>query len=158
MNNANRAFEAWATDTRTKLQCREAEVRALRAQSDAALAAYNAQAASFTSTVGSPFEQLSMIPMLTIIAVNAPAGRRATWFALMASLMNLALNAASLGTKWLNKVFPMDNDGPFDAVGPLMITTTTIGLVVPLVVIALVGRKLRASTNPTAPIPEGEPT
>lgn len=110
------------------------------------------------TSVGSPFEQLSMIPMLTIIAVNAPAGRRATWFALMASLMNLALNAASLGTKWLNKAFPMTNEGPFDAIGPLMILVNAIGLVVPLVVIALVGKHLRAGTEPAAPLPEGEPT
>ena len=41
----------------------------------------------------SPFAQLSMIPLLTLIAIYAPAGHRATWFALMASLMNLALVA-----------------------------------------------------------------
>ena len=51
MNHANQAFEAWATDTRAKLQCRQGEVRALEAQSQAAGAAYNAQAASFTSAV-----------------------------------------------------------------------------------------------------------
>ena len=43
------------------------------------------------TTVTSPFAELSMIPALTLVAINAPAGRRATWFALMASLMNLAL-------------------------------------------------------------------
>ena len=43
------------------------------------------------TTVESPFAQLSMIPMLTLIAIHAPEGRRATWFALMASFMNLAL-------------------------------------------------------------------
>ena len=37
--------------------------------------------------------QLSMIPLLTLVAIYAPAGHRATWFALMASLMNLALVA-----------------------------------------------------------------
>ena len=38
----------------------------------------------------SPFAQLSMIPLLSLIAFYAPAGQRATWFALMASLMNMA--------------------------------------------------------------------
>ena len=46
--------------------------------------------------------ELSMIPLLTLIAIYAPAGHRATWFALMASLMNLALVAGALQTKYLN--------------------------------------------------------
>ncbi len=53
----------------------------------------------------SPFAQLSMIPLLTLIAIYAPAGHRATWFALMASLMNLALVAGALQTKYLNEIF-----------------------------------------------------
>ena len=53
----------------------------------------------------SPFAQLSMIPMLTLIAANAPRGNAATWFALMASLMNLALTAGSIVSKWLNHIW-----------------------------------------------------
>ena len=49
-----------------------------------------------------------MIPLLTLIAIYAPAGHRATWFALMASLMNLALTAGALGTKYLNLIFHVD--------------------------------------------------
>lgn len=51
MTRANQAFETWSTDTRAKLQCRQAEVRALAAQVNAAETAYNAQAAAFTSAV-----------------------------------------------------------------------------------------------------------
>lgn len=94
------------------------------------------------TAVSSPFLQLSMIPMLTLIAVNAPAGRRATWFALMASLMNLALSAAGLCTKYLNQLFVVPR-GQYEALGDLMATTLVIGLVVPLAVIALAGRRLR---------------
>ena len=54
------------------------------------------------TTVSSPFVELSMIPALTLVALNAPPGRRATWFALMASLMNVALVAGQLQTKYLN--------------------------------------------------------
>ena len=43
----------------------------------------------------SPFVQLSMVPLLTLTAYYAPAGHRATWFALMASLMNLAPQAGA---------------------------------------------------------------
>ena len=57
------------------------------------------------AAASSPFVQLSMVPLLTLIAYYAPPGHRATWFALMASLMNLALVAAQLQTKYLNDIF-----------------------------------------------------
>ena len=53
--------------------------------------------ALFDAAATSPLAQLSMIPLLTLIAIYAPSGHRATWFALMASLMNLALTAGALG-------------------------------------------------------------
>ena len=53
MTRANQTFETWATDTRSKLQCRQAEIRALAAQVSAAETAYNAQAATFSNTVNS---------------------------------------------------------------------------------------------------------
>ena len=55
------------------------------------------------AATASPFAQLSMIPLLTLIAFYAPPGHRATWFALMASFMNLALVAGQLQTKYLNR-------------------------------------------------------
>ena len=42
--------------------------------------------------------------MLDWIAKNAPANRKATLFAVMASFSNLALSASSLGTKCLNRI------------------------------------------------------
>ena len=57
------------------------------------------------AATSSPFAQFSMIPLLTLIAYYAPAGHRATWFALMASLMNLALVAGQLQTKYLNDIY-----------------------------------------------------
>jgi len=96
------------------------------------------------TSVSSPFNQLSMIPMLTLIAIHAPAGRRATWFALMASLMNLALTAAGLFTKFLNQIFVVTR-GSYGELGNLMLVATGIGLVVPLATIVLVGRHLRAA-------------
>jgi hypothetical protein len=87
----------------------------------------------------SPFAQLSMIPMLTLIAIHAPAGRRATWFALMASLMNLALIAGQLLTKYLNWVFEVDR-GQYAELPALVVWAVVIGFVVPLIVIWLFGR------------------
>ncbi len=41
-------------------------------------------------------------------AFYAPAGHRATWFALMASLMNMALVAGQLQAKYLNQIFVVE--------------------------------------------------
>ena len=89
----------------------------------------------------SPFAQLSMIPLLTLTAYYAPTGHRATWFALMASLMNLALVAGQLQTKYLNEMFAVGR-GDYGELGVLLITVTVIGLVVPLTAILLFGRRV----------------
>jgi hypothetical protein len=88
----------------------------------------------------SPFAQLSMIPMLTLIAIHAPAGRRATWFALMASLMNLALVAGQLQTKYLNWAFAIDR-GQYGDLPMLVVIATLAGFVLPLAVILAFGRR-----------------
>jgi MFS family permease len=93
------------------------------------------------AATSSPFAQLSMIPLLTLIAYYAPPGHRATWFALMASLMNLALVAGQLQTKYLNQIFVVDR-GHYDALGPLVITVVVIGFVLPIAAIALCGRRI----------------
>jgi MFS family permease len=94
------------------------------------------------ASIASPFIQLSAIPMLTLIAVHAPPGRRATWFALMTSLMNLALQASGLATKYLNGIFVVDR-GDYGNLGTLMIVTTAIALTVPLATVALVMTRIR---------------
>lgn len=93
------------------------------------------------AAAASPFAQLSMIPLLTLIARYAPSEYRATWFALMASLMNLALVMGQLQTKYLNLLFPVQR-GEYDALGLLMISSALIGFVLPLIVLLLVGRKI----------------
>jgi hypothetical protein len=93
------------------------------------------------AAAASPFAQLSMIPLLTLVAYYAPAGRRATWFALMASLMNMALVAGQLQTKYLNQIFVVQR-GEYSELGLLLITATAIGLFLPLAAIALFGRKV----------------
>jgi hypothetical protein len=82
-----------------------------------------------------------MIPLLTLIAYYAPPGQRATWFALMASFMNLALVAGQLQTKYLNQIFTVGR-GAYDELGILLIVATSIAFIVPVAVIALFGRKV----------------
>jgi len=93
----------------------------------------------------SPFAQLSMIPLLTLIAIYAPEGKRATWFALMASLMNLALTAGGLFTKYLNEIFVVSRrvvenghlvmPQDYSNLGILMIIVTVLNVTVPIVTI-----------------------
>ncbi len=103
---------------------------------------FGARSIAFVDTVAaSPFAQLSMIPLLTLIAYYAPAGHRATWFALMASLMNLALVAGQLQTKLLNQIFVV-NRGQYDELGALLIVVLSLGFIVPVAVIALFGWRI----------------
>jgi BT1 family protein len=92
------------------------------------------------TTVSSPFVELSMIPALTLVALNAPAGRRATWFALMASLMNVALVAGQLQTKYLNLLFGVDR-GSYANLPELVAAALVIGFVVPVAGVLAFGRR-----------------
>jgi hypothetical protein len=93
------------------------------------------------AATSSPFAQISMIPLLTLIAFYAPAGHRATWFALMASLMNMALVAGQLQTRYLNEVFVVGR-GNYTELGPLLITAAVLGLLIPIAAITLFGRRV----------------
>jgi MFS family permease len=93
------------------------------------------------AATSSPFIQLSMIPLLTLISFYAPPGHRATWFALMASFMNLALVAGQLQTKYLNQVFVVGR-GSYEELGPLLITAAILGFVIPVAAIWLFGRRV----------------
>ncbi len=102
---------------------------------------FGARAIAFADTAASsPFAQLSMIPLLTLTAYYAPAGHRATWFALMASLMNLALVAGQLQTKYLNEIFVVQR-GEYGELGALLIVAAALGFILPIGAILLFGRR-----------------
>ena len=90
---------------------------------------FGARAIALLDTAtSSPLAQLSMVPLLTLIAYYAPAGQRATWFALMASLMNLAFVAGQLQTRYLNEVLTVSRGDYGGELGLLLIAVTVIGL------------------------------
>jgi hypothetical protein len=86
----------------------------------------------------SPLALLATVPLLALIAVHAPADQRATWFALIASLMSLAIVASQLLTKYLNLLFPIDR-GAYDQLPALVLAVVGIAVVLPLSVILVVG-------------------
>jgi hypothetical protein len=59
----------------------------------------------------------------------------------MASLMNLALVAGQLQTKYLNEVFTVGR-GDYGELGVLLIIVTVLGFVIPVGTIALLGRRV----------------
>jgi MFS family permease len=92
------------------------------------------------AAASSPFAQLSMVPLLTLTAYYAPPGHRATWFALMASLMNIALVASQLQTKYLNDIFVVGR-GQYAELGPLLMWAVALSFILPVGTIALFGRR-----------------
>lgn len=110
------------------------------------------------TTAASPFVQLSMIPLLTLTAIYAPRGNAATWFALMASLMNLALTAGTLFSKYLNQLWVvtrevrdlagnMISSANYTELGDLMIASSVIGLIIPLTTIFIFMKVLNRKNN-----------
>lgn len=98
------------------------------------------------TTITAPLAQLMMVPMLVLIARMAPPGAEATMFAIMASLMNLALSASQLFTQYLNDVFQVTQQD-YSNLGWLLITVGLIGLL-PLLALPLLWHEERAAAAP----------
>lgn len=79
------------------------------------------------TTISAPLAQLTMVPMLVLIARTTPRGAEATIFAIMASLMNLALAAAELFTRYVNDYYAISQQD-YSNLGRLMIAVMLIGL------------------------------
>ena len=87
------------------------------------------------TTISAPLGQLTMVPMLVLIAKSAPRGAEATMFAIMASLMNLALSTSQLFTQYLNELFQVTQQD-YSNLGRLMVTVGLVGLL-PLLALPL---------------------
>jgi len=97
------------------------------------------------TALASPFDYIAGVLMLTLVAVYAPEGKKGTWFALMASLMNIALSASGLFSKYLNQIFVLTREikeegvvvtaANYDDLGILLWVVIIIGLLVPIVTI-----------------------
>ena len=110
------------------------------------LLGFDARTVALVDTaIASPFDYIAQVLMLTLVAIYAPEGKKGTWFALMASLMNIALSAGGLFTKYLNQIFVVSReivtDGvvttaqDYSALGDLLWIVIIIGFVVPIVTI-----------------------
>ena len=97
------------------------------------------------TALASPFDYIAGVLMLTLVAVYAPEGKKGTWFALMASLMNIALSAGGLLSKYLNQLYIVtrevkENDivttvANYDDLGMLLWVAIVVGFIVPILTI-----------------------
>jgi MFS family permease len=94
------------------------------------------------AAAASPLAQISMVPLLTLIAIYAPPSKRAVWFALMASFLNLALIAGQLATKYLNQIFLIER-GNYAELPALVVTAVILSVVIPLAAILAFGGRLK---------------
>jgi len=102
------------------------------------------------TAIESPLAQVSMIPMLAWIARNAPPHLKATFFAVMASFVNLALSARSMGTKYVNEIFVVTREvrdrttgeiqipADYSQLGHLLIVVGILTVAIPLTAIVVV--------------------
>lgn len=97
--------------------------------------------ALFDNAMSIRLANLSMVAMLTLTAFFAPSTRPATWFALMASIMNLGLVASSLQTKYLGLLITVDRSD-LTRLPEFAMAIVALGAIVPWLVVALVGRRL----------------
>jgi len=107
-----------------------------------------------------PLVNISIIPMLALIAFYAPDGKRATWFAVSTSLMNLAITGGGILTKYLNKIFVVtreikDQEGvittaaDYSQLGSLLWVATALGFIVPLIVVLICLKDTSKSISPS---------
>jgi hypothetical protein len=95
--------------------------------------------------IASPFDYIAGVLMLTLVSIYAPEGKKGTWFALMASLMNIALSAGGLLTKYLTQLYLLTREikekdtivtvANYDDLGVLLWVVILAGFIIPIVTI-----------------------
>jgi hypothetical protein len=102
----------------------------------------------------SPLGQIAMIPMLAWIANSAPPRLKATYFAVMAAFVNLALSLSQLLTKLLNQWFIVTREvrhpitgavsipADYSQLGGLFFAVMFLGFALPLLTIFIARRTL----------------
>jgi len=102
----------------------------------------------------SPLGQIAMIPMLAWIANSAPPQLKATYFAVMAALINLALSLSQLLTKLINQWFVISREvkdamtgvisvpADYSELGGLFLTVMFLGFTLPMLAIYIAKRTL----------------
>lgn len=114
------------------------------------------------TAIESPLGQIAMIPMLAWIANSAPEQLKATFFAVMAAFVNLALSFSQLITKQLNQWFLITREvkdtisgktlvaADYSQLGELMIVVMLLVFILPMTAIYVAKHTFLADSS-TAP-------
>lgn len=106
------------------------------------------------TAIASPFDHLSMIPVLAWIAMSSPKENKATWFALMSSIANLALQLGSVITSWINEYWVVEREvrdakniiitsANYSHLGEIMIIVILLSVIMPLIGIFIYNKKIK---------------
>ena len=95
-----------------------------------------------TTTLSSPFKYFAMVLILTLIAIHAPKGKRGTWFALMTSFMNLAIQAGVLFNKYLMNALDITNKD-YSQLETFLWIVIIIGFLIPTITILIFDPKIK---------------
>jgi BT1 family protein len=96
---------------------------------------FGARTIALVDTVATgPFSLLSMVPLGVVCAFYAPKQNRATWFAITASISNLALVGGGIVTKILSKIYVIER-GSYENVQGMMVSSLLLQLLIPLTAI-----------------------
>lgn len=113
--------------------------------------------ALFDTALESPLGQVAMIPMLAWIANSAPEKLKATYFAVMAAFVNLALSLSQLITMALNQVFLISREvrdpdtgviavpADYSELGSLLYCVMLISFAMPMLAILVAKRTFLAA-------------
>jgi hypothetical protein len=109
------------------------------------------------TSLETPLGQIALVPMLAWIANSAPSKLKATYFAVMASFVNLASSLSQLGTKYLNEAFVVTRQvaetavgkvqvpADYSHLGSLLLAQLGLGLLLPFAAI-IIARLAKATT------------
>ena len=84
-----------------------------------------------TTAMTSPIGGLSMIPLGILVAKYAPQAKKALYFSVTASFMNVALQAGSLITKYMNQELIVTRV-EFANLGTIMLCVLTLSIIFPI--------------------------
>ena len=113
--------------------------------------------ALLNTALDSPFQYIATVLMLTLVAIYAPEGKKGTWFALMASFMNIALSASGLFSKYLNQAFVLTREikkdgvivtpANYDDLGSFLWIVIGVGFIFPIIAIWLFNPDAKKEEN-----------
>lgn len=93
---------------------------------------FGAKAIIFLDTsLQAPFNFAYMVPVWAYFSAYAPKQRRFTWFAWVASMINLAMSAGEIISRYISIIFP-NQKGDYTNIAGMVLTTIALDFLIPI--------------------------